>query len=180
MTTESQPPVLDELFAASESGEALDVREAPEGELHLRFRIPSGQEFALSAAGIREVVAQSPGLVTAIPNASSLLLGTMNLRGQVIWVADLGQFLGEPTALSTERVEIPIIAIEDQDTTIGLAVEGIIGMDWLDVEELRVPENVPDSMVSFVSGEWELDADSGQCLRLLDPAAILRSARWAA
>jgi purine-binding chemotaxis protein CheW len=153
--------------------------ESPEGELHLRFYIPSHQEFALPATGIREVMELSPDRITPIPNASPLLLGTLNLRGRVIWVADLGQFLGEATALNTDRAEIPVIAVEEQDTIVGLAVEEIGGMDWLDVQYLTLPTHVPDTMAPFLRGEWLLDAKKNQCLRLLDQMAILRSARWA-
>ena len=153
--------------------------ESPEGELHLRFYIPSHQEFALLATGIREVIELSPDRITPIPNASPLLLGTLNLRGRVIWVADLGQFLGEVTPLNTDRAEISVIAIEEQDTIVGLAVEGIGGMDWLDVQNLMVPNNVPDTMTPFLRGEWILDTQDRKALRLLDQTAILRSARWA-
>ncbi|BAZ06788.1 putative CheW protein [Calothrix sp. NIES-3974] len=168
--------------------------ESPEGELHLRFLIPSHQEFALLATGIREVIELSPDRITPIPNASPLLLGTLNLRGRVIWVADLGQFLGEPTSLNTDRAEIPVIAIEEQDTIVGLAVDEIGGMDWLDMQNLVPPSNVPDTMAPFLRGEWRLNRDNtqgktsskgesppqqvSQCLRLLDQTAILRSARW--
>jgi twitching motility protein PilI len=153
--------------------------ESPEGELCLRFYIPSNQEFALLATGIREVIELSPDRITPIPNASGLLLGTLNLRGRVIWVADLGQFLGEATALNTNRSEIPVIAIEEQDTIVGLAVEEIGGMDWLDVKHLVIPTSMPDTMTPFLRGEWILEAKKNQCLRLLDQTAILRSARWA-
>jgi purine-binding chemotaxis protein CheW len=153
--------------------------ESPEGELYLRFYIPSHQEFALLATGIREVIELSPDRITPIPNASPLLLGTLNLRGRVIWVADLGQFLGEVTALNTDRAEIPVVAIEEQDTIVGLAVEEIGGMDWLDVQNLIAPVGVPDTMAPFLRGEWVLDNTKNQCLRLLDQTAILRSARWA-
>lgn len=153
--------------------------ESPEGELYLRFYIPSHQEFALLATGIREVIELSPDKITPIPNASPLLLGTLNLRGRVIWVADLGQFLGETTALNTDRAEIQVIAIEEQDTIVGLAVEEIGGMDWLDVQYLKAPTNVLDTMAPYLRGEWLLDAQNNHCLRLLDQTAILRSARWA-
>ncbi|MER3492251.1 MAG: chemotaxis protein CheW [Mastigocladus sp. ERB_26_2] len=153
--------------------------ESPEGELHLRFFIPSRQEFALPATGIREVIELSPDRITPIPNASPLLLGTLNLRGRVIWVADLGQFLGEAIALNTDRAEISVIAIEEQDTIVGLAVEEIGGMHWLDAQNLMAPTNVPDTMAPFLRGEWLLDAQNKQYLRLLDQTAILRSARWA-
>lgn len=153
--------------------------ESPEGELHLRFYIPSYQEFALLATGIREVIELSPDRITPIPNASPLLLGTLNLRGRVIWVADLGQFLGEVTPLNTDRAEISVIAIEEQDTIVGLAVEGIGGMDWLDIQNSIASNNVPDTMAPFLRGEWMLDGQEGNSLKLLDQTAILRSARWA-
>jgi purine-binding chemotaxis protein CheW len=153
--------------------------ESPEGELHLRFFIPSHQEFALPATGIREVIELSPERITPIPNASPLLLGTLNLRGRVIWVADLGQFLGESTALNTDRAEISVIAVQEQDTIVGLAVEDIGGMDWLDAQNLMAPNSVPDTMAPFLRGEWVLNTPENLCLRLLDQTAILRSARWA-
>jgi twitching motility protein PilI len=157
--------------------------ESPEGELHLRFFVPSGNEFALPATGIKEVLSKSADQITAIPNASPLLLGTLNIRGRVIWVSDLGQFLGDAAVLNTDRPEIPIIAVEDQDTMLGLAVDRIVGMDWLDVDQgLQMPTNVPDSavMAPFLQGEWLLDKESNRFLRLLDQVTILRSARWAA
>ncbi|MEA5577233.1 chemotaxis protein CheW [Anabaena sp. UHCC 0451] len=150
----------------------------PKGELHLRFYIPSHQEFALPATGIREVIELSPDRITPIPNASPLLLGTLNLRGRLIWVADLGQFLGEMTPLNTDRSEIPVIAVEDQDIIVGLGVDQICGMGWLDVQYLMPPTNVPDTMAPFLRGEW-LDTESNKYLRLIDQTAILRSARWA-
>ena len=154
--------------------------ESPEGELHLRFYVSSGNEFALPATGIREVISPSPERITPIPNVSPLLLGTLNVRGRVIWVADLGQFLGDANPLNTDRPEIPVIAVEDQDTMLGLAVDRIVGMDWLDIDEVQMPANVPDSMAPFLRGEWMTDSQDDKLLRLLDQIAILRSARWAA
>ncbi|MGA7933599.1 MAG: chemotaxis protein CheW [Kovacikia sp.] len=154
--------------------------ESPEGELHLRFYVTSGNEFALPATGIREVISPSPDRITPVPNVSPLLLGTLNVRGRVVWVADLGQFLGDPTPLNTDRPEVPVVAVEDQDIMMGLAVDRIVGMDWLDIEEIQLPTNVQDSVAPFLRGEWLLDNQLNKFLRLLDQVAILRSARWAA
>jgi purine-binding chemotaxis protein CheW len=153
--------------------------ESPEGELHLRFYIPSGGEFALPAMGIKEVLSPSPDRITPVPNVSPLLLGTLNVRGRVVWVADLGQFLGDAVALNTDRQEVSVIAVEDQDILLGLAVDRVVGMEWLDVEQIHAPSNVPDSVAPFLRGEWHLE-DNQRYLRLLDQMAILRSARWAA
>ena len=166
----------EEAFNSSlSSEEELQSYEPPEGELHLRLYLPSQRELAIPATGIREVVSQSPGLITPIPNASVLLLGTMNLRGQVIWVADLGKFLGDSGSLTTERQEIPVITIEEQDMMMGLAVEKIAGMEWLEPSEVEIANNLSDEMAPFIEGEWE-----NSSLLLLNPSAILRSARWAA
>jgi purine-binding chemotaxis protein CheW len=72
-----------------------------------------------------------------VPNVSHLLLGTLNEQGRVIWVADLGQFLGYSSILNTDRPEIPVIAVEDQGTMLGLAVNQIVGTDWMDPEKTK-------------------------------------------
>ncbi|MEO1593238.1 MAG: chemotaxis protein CheW, partial [Cyanobacteria bacterium J06632_22] len=92
----------------------LQELETPDGELHLRFYVSSGDEFALPATGIRRIIENPPDRITPVPNVSPLLLGTLNEQGRVIWVADLGQFLGYPKAMNTDRAEIPVIAVEDQ------------------------------------------------------------------
>ncbi|NEP81879.1 MAG: chemotaxis protein CheW [Okeania sp. SIO3C4] len=161
-------------------GTGIQELENPEGELHLRFYLPSGNQFALPAMDIREVISQSPEGITAIPNVSPLLLGTINLRGRVIWVADLGQFLGDQVPINADKSEIPVIAVEDQDTILGLAVERIVEMEWLDEKKLKMSTNIADGMAPFLKGEWIFDEKGEQVLRLLDQEAIIRSARWAA
>ncbi|MGB7484824.1 MAG: chemotaxis protein CheW [Phormidesmis sp.] len=156
----------------------LQEIETPEGELHLRFFISGDDEFALPATGIRRIIEHAPDHITPVPNVSPLLLGTLNQQGRVIWVADLGQFLGYGKPMNTDRAEIPVIAVEDQGTMLGLAVNQVIGTDWMDSEALKATTATAEGMDSFLKGEWPL-AD-GKSLRLLDHIAILRSARWVA
>jgi twitching motility protein PilI len=160
------------------TGSDIQELETPEGELHLRFFIPSGEELALPAIGIRETLFQPPERITPIPNVSPLLLGTINVRGRVIWVADLGQFLGDTTPLSTDRPELHIIAVEEQEMMLGLAVDRVVETAWLALESLQMAKDITDMVAPFVKGEWLLKEDSHR-LRLLDQVAILRAARWA-
>ena len=170
-----------ELYTESSLDLSLDIKplENPDGELHLRFYLASGEACAFPATGIAEVMQQTPDQIAPIPNASPLLLGTINLRGRVIWVADLGQFLGDRVALKTDRPTIPVIAIEDQEQIIGLAISSIGEMDWLDVEQLEIYQPPLDSMAPFVQAQWQPEDESNLVVNLLDPARILRSARWA-
>jgi purine-binding chemotaxis protein CheW len=170
-----------ELYTESGLDLSLDIQplENPEGELHLRFYLASGEACAFPATGIAEVMQQTPDQIAPIPNASPLLLGTINLRGKVIWVADLGQFLGDHGVLKTDRPTIPVIAIEDQEQIMGLAISSIGEMDWLNVEQLKISHPLSDSIAPFVQAQWQPDNDSNLIVNLLDPAKILRSARWA-
>jgi twitching motility protein PilI len=170
-----------DFLAGERQDQASEFQElqSPKGDLHLRFFVSSGQELALPAIGIREILSPSPDRITPIPNASPLLLGILNIRGQVVWVADIGQFLGAPSPLNTDRSEIPVIAIEDQEVMVGLAVEQIMGTDWLDLDQIRLATHVPDNMAPFLRGQWLIDETANHYLRLLDHVAILRSARWA-
>ncbi len=152
--------------------------ENKEGELYLRFYVASEREFALPATVVREVISAPLDRITPIPNAPYALLGTLNLRGRVIWVADLSYFLNEPNALNTERAEISVIAVEQQGIMVGLAVDRIVGMEWLEVEEIQ-PKN-SDSTNGFVQGEWMLDELSHKSLQLLDQKAIIQSGLWIA
>ena len=152
----------------------------PDGELFLKFYIGSGDEFALPATGIRRIIENPPDRITPVPNVSPLLLGTLNEQGRVIWVADLGQFLGYGKPMNTDRAEIPVIAVENQGTMLGLAVDEIIGTCWLDGEKMEISRSYSDTMAPFLKGEWRSESDSDEdSLRLLDHVAILRSARWA-
>ena len=171
-----------DFFTGNEPELSLELQtlENPEGELHLRFYLASGKEFALPATSIVEVTQLTPDDIAPIPNASPLLLGTINLRGKIVWVADLGQFLGESKAVNTDRPTIPVIAIENQEQVLGLAIEAIGDIDWLDVETLETTYNLPDSMAPFVFGKWQEKNSENRVLHLLDSSKILRSARWAA
>lgn len=153
---------------------------APEGELFLRFFVTGEDEFALPAIGIHRILEQSPDRITPIANVSHLLLGTLNEQGRVVWVADLGHFLGYSSPLNTDRPEIPIIVVEDQGTMLGLAVNRIVGTQWLNPDQTISVARSTDSMDPFLRGEWVLSSEGGKALRLLDHVAVIRSARWAA
>lgn len=167
-------------FQTTPGNQALDLQEAEtrEGELHLRFFVAEGNEFALPATGIRRIIQHAPDYITPVPNVSPLLLGTLNQQGRVIWVADLGQFLGCAKLMNTDCAEIPVIAVEEQGIMLGLAVDKVVGTDWLDPEALKAIANPSDEMAPFLKGEWLLG--SGSPLKLLDQVAILHSAQWVA
>lgn len=166
------------IFQEENTHNNLLIQELAEaqGELYLRFCVTSNQEFALSATAIREVFSSSAHQITPIPNASPLLLGTLNWRGRVMWMADLGQLLGA-TSLKTERSELEIVAVEEQEMIVGLVVDRILGMEWLDVNLIQRHVN-PDSVSPLLRGECVLNEQPYQSLKVLDHKAIF-CGQWA-
>jgi purine-binding chemotaxis protein CheW len=149
-----------------------------EGELCLRFEVPSGNEFALPASGVREVMSVYLDRITPIPNASPFLLGTYNWRGQVIWVADLGQFLGDRILVNIDQNEISVLIVEEQEIVMGFAVSAVANTEWLDVNQMHSGTNIPPSMAGFIKGVYAIAGENPSELRLLDQVAILRSTNW--
>ncbi|PSB52733.1 chemotaxis protein CheW [Chamaesiphon polymorphus] len=149
-----------------------------DGELCLRFDVPSGNEFALPASGVREVMSVYFDRITPIPNASPFFLGTYNWRGQVIWVADLGQFLGDRVLVNTDQNEVSVLIVEEQELVMGFAVHTVANTEWLDIERVLPPDRqIPAAMKSYVKGVYSTGSDKPE-LRLLDQVAILRSSQW--
>jgi purine-binding chemotaxis protein CheW len=150
-----------------------------EGELCLRFDVPSGNEFALAASGVREVMSVYLDRITPIPNASPFFLGTYNWRGQVIWVADLGQFLGDKVLVNTDISEISILIVEEQELVMGFAVHTVANTEWLNVNQnLSADREIPAAMKPFIKGVYATSGSDTPELRLLDQVAILRSTHW--
>jgi purine-binding chemotaxis protein CheW len=153
-----------------------------DGELCLRFDVPSGNEYALPASGVREVMSVYFDRITPIPNASPFFLGTYNWRGQVIWVADLGQFLGDRVLVNTDQNEVSILIVEEQELVMGFAVRAVANTEWLDVSQMLPNTSndaaLPASLSGFIRGVYRLSDSETSELRLLDQVAILRSTNW--
>jgi purine-binding chemotaxis protein CheW len=171
---------LDELSSEVATPEVTTPSlEQREGELCLTFFVPSGKKFALPAVGVREVISTIADRITPIPNASPFLLGTFNWRGQVIWIADLGQFLGDTVLVNTDRTEVSMLVVEEQETVMGFAIRSVANTEWLNISNLTTAQDLPDSTLSFVKGGYVLENEEDGFLHLLDQVAILSSARWA-
>lgn len=161
------------------TGAVSQNMEQREGELCLTFFVPSGKKFALPAFGVREVISTIGDRITPIPNASPFLLGTYNWRGQVIWIADLGQFMGDNILVNSDRGEVSLLVVEEQETVMGFAISSVANTEWINISQMTTTVDLPDSMLSFIKGRYSLDDGEDGFLHLLDQVAILSSARWA-
>ncbi|MEN9273976.1 MAG: chemotaxis protein CheW [Gloeomargarita sp. DG02_4_bins_56] len=167
-------------FFDTDGGRPAEELGSVQGELYLRFALTSGEEFALPAMGVQEVAGLSPDRISAVPNVPPVVMGAYNWRGQVIWVGDLGQFLGMPP-LNTNRPELSVIVVADQGVTCGLAIDRVVGTEFLDPRQLRPPlsSDLTQGEKLLIQGEWVL-GEGQSVLRLLEPKALVDSHLWLA
>ncbi len=145
------------------------LREAAGMEVMGTFFL-AGQEFALPAANVREVVGM-PGRITPIPLSPHCLEGIFTLRGAAIPLLNLGRIFdpAAPGASSEQRVAI----IDVDDIQVGLVFDATgevlrvrpeqrAGLSWRD-----------EASAGVVAGAITL-ADGARVVQLLDADALVR------
>lgn len=103
-----------------------------------------GGFLALPAEGIREVV-RCPAL-TRVPQASPILLGLANLRGQVLPVADLGGLVGQSAAADPEGCRLVVL---EGAVPVALAVDAVADLVAMPGDAARVLDMAPLLAAAF-------------------------------
>ena len=117
--------LLKELEKRSRAGNAGNVAEASAGEewVGVAFRM-GGETFLVAREETREVLGY-PGAVTRIPGAKNWVKGLANVRGQLLPMLDLRQFLGSGATASGRNTRI--IVVNHRDIPAGLMVDEVLG-----------------------------------------------------
>ncbi len=150
--------------------------QTPKGDLYLKFDLDTPQQLAFPAMGVLEVVELARENVTTMPNVNPLLMGTFNLRGEILWILDLVLMFRE-TYLNPSTGQYAVIVVPDEDTSIGLAVPKIRGMTWLDTQQIQGAGTLPfERLKPYVRGSY-MPEDRSSVL-LLDPEALVQSRLW--
>jgi len=66
--------------------------------------------------------------ITGVPRVRDWLLGLANVRGRLVPIVDLHQFLGMPATLPVSHWRV--LVVEDGDVVTGLVVEQLLGMQY--------------------------------------------------
>jgi len=166
----SGTPEVQAALAAHQQAVALGARaliEAAGMELFGSFHL-GGQEFALPAACIREVV-RVPARITPIPLSPGYLEGIFTLRGAAIPMVNLARIFdpAAPGVSSEQRIAI----IDHEDVQVGLVFDTT-------GEVLRVAPESRSSLryegrQAVISGAITLN-EGARLLQVLDPDALIR------
>lgn len=89
------------------------------GARWIRFRL-AGQHYAVAIEQVREVLAAP--VIESVPGAPAVVLGVINLRGQIVTVFDLPRWLGQPPTSASPH----LLVLEHDDAWLALAVEAVL------------------------------------------------------
>jgi twitching motility protein PilI len=117
--------LLKELEKRSRAVAAGNIPEATPGRewVGVAFRM-GGETFLVAREETREVLGY-PAAVTRIPGAKSWVRGLANVRGQLLPMLDLRQFLGSGATASGRNTRV--VVVNHRDIPAGLMVDEVLG-----------------------------------------------------
>lgn len=96
----------------------------------IRFSL-SGQDYAVDIRSVREVLSQAD--IEPIPGAPAVVLGVINLRGQIVTVLDFGRWLGR----APNAAPRPLLVMDHLGIVLALAIDVIHDVTRLDPDEIK-------------------------------------------
>jgi twitching motility protein PilI len=137
------------------AGSAPDARAEPEW-VGVAFRM-GGETFLLAREETREVLGFPPA-VTRIPGARAWLKGLANVRGQLLPILDLRQFLG--SGVTTAGRNTRVIVVNHREVPAGLMVDEVLGFRRFAEREFNAEP--PPTVIrcdSFLAGAFRRGAE---------------------
>ena len=103
---------------------------------------------------VREIL-NYPSAVTPVPGTKSWVLGIANVRGNLLPIMDLQQFLGGVPIKIGRRSRV--LVINHQDLYAGLLVDGVQGMRHFSEEQLTDVPILPETVRKYISKAYVTD-----------------------
>ncbi|PAV25312.1 twitching motility protein PilI [Tamilnaduibacter salinus] len=118
---------------------------------------------------------------THIPGVRSFMMGAANVRGRLLPMIDLSQFLELPRQARASRNR-RVLIVEHGDVFSGLVVDGVSGMQYFAVEnEVDNPAHLPERVKPFLQGGYRRNEEIWNVFstfRLVEDEQFLDVAQW--
>ena len=138
----------------------------------LKFQLAPNVVAMLPARDVQEAVVLATRRVMAMPNMPAALLGLINRRGRVFWVANLVRLLGLPIP-DRHSQQYSLIIVQGRSTPLALQVEAIDGMVSFPPESIHPPpNNVSSIILPYLTG---CVTHKDETIFILDVESLLQS-----
>lgn len=142
------------------------------GDGYLKFLLNPQTPAVLSMKHTQEAVILPVESITSMPNMPTCILGLMNWRSRIVWVADLPKMLNLEAQEARLR-QYSVVIIRTDSTMMGLVVQEIQGTTRFAIDEIRSPMGqVASSLVPYLRG---CVVQEKEVLLVLDAQAIVQS-----
>lgn len=111
----------------------------PVGEKFLRFQLGEEGIALLPLNIIKQVMQVSVAEILTVPQMPACVLGIYNWRGEMLWMVDIGKFMGFPNLATGGLENLMAIAIQVQDQFLGLIVQQINDIELHDLNQINMP-----------------------------------------
>ncbi|NJL48578.1 MAG: purine-binding chemotaxis protein CheW [Leptolyngbyaceae cyanobacterium SM2_5_2] len=139
---------------------------------YLNFSLGT-QSALLPTRQVQEAITIPAAHITPIPNMPPAILGLINRRSQVLWVADLALMLGLAGIAYPTTQQYNLVLVQIGSVIMGLRVHQVVGILSTPPDQIQpAPAYVPPSLVPFLQGCVLQDKD---VLLVLDGEAILQA-----
>lgn len=131
--------------------------------------------FVTSRNEVREILTY-PG-VTRIPGSKAWLKGLANIRGQLLPVIDMNEFLGGEETLPNRATRV--LAVNHNEIPAGLLVDEVRGFRRFGREEMQPAGAPAPALTPFLTGSFERGGETWHVLdmtRLVESQAFLQAA----
>jgi purine-binding chemotaxis protein CheW len=126
-----------------------------------------GQFFGLPIDLIREVLPGQP--LTRVARAQEQILGVMSLRGEILPVVVIDEWLG--LMLQTDDLTLPILVLRRGELLVGLRVDAIQSV--VNVPQREVQAHPTAAAGAFLSGIWQ--PTDRPPINLIDGVALIEA-----
>lgn len=139
----------------------------------------AGQKFVAPMGEVVEIL--HVPRYTHVPGVRPFLLGAANVRGRLLPIIDLAQFLSLPRSPRSNR-DRRVLVVEKDDIFSGLVVDDVAGMQYFAVDSFQPsPGNIPKSVSPFVQGGYRRDDEIWNVFStfaLVDDEHFLDVSQW--
>jgi len=145
-------------------------------EQFLAFALDDQTRGILAIAQVVEVLSVPSFEIISLPHMSECIVGVYNWRGEILWMVDLGEFLGySPTATARQKTAI---VVHVEGLHMGWIVSQVEDTVWhrRDAIQPVPPMAFAPEIEPYLRG-YLLQADGNTSL-ILDAVTILRAPLW--
>jgi purine-binding chemotaxis protein CheW len=130
----------------------------------------AGEWYAVRVESVLEVLKPPP--LTVVPNVSNVVLGVVNIRGNITSVVDLRRLLGIPESPLT--ADSRIVVVRAAGKTTGLLADCVGSVTNVPEDSLQPTlSTIPERKSRYVSAELALE--DGRLLAVLNLAEVMDS-----